>query len=654
MNTTHAMEQVDDGQHTQEGVSTERAFEADPIPSLSETITARAIAASFILGVALCAVAMKISLNSGFLPSLTVPAGLVGFYLVRAWIRALDCCFQVPHQLPFTRQENTVIQTCVVACSAITFSGGFGTYILAMGKNAAGGDVRDGKNIVEPSIGRTVAFLFLVSFSGMFVLMPFRKVMIIRHRLTYPNGMATAHLINSFHTPQGASKARQQVEMLFRSLGGTMLWNMFQWFFAAAKGCGFGVFPIFGLEAYKHGFYFDFSMSNIGIGMLCPYTITVSMFIGSVVSWGLVSPYLATKAGVWYSSHLSPSSLSGIRGYKVFIGVSMILADGLFNFLSIVAYTLHTMRKRRSRQQPIIIQGGGCGGGSEADDGDTQPLPFHCLNAAAEQPKKSFDDRRRAQVFLRDHISNSVNIACYVLLSMVSVAAIPYLYPQMRRAHVALIYLAAPVVAFCDAYAFGVTDMNLSSTYGKLAMVLVGSSVGRNDGGVVAGLVACGIVMGTMSNANNLMQDLKTGYLTLTSPHTDGIPMHSLWLCKLFFALALALSVFREVAMWKRWRVARYIPSIICVAIAFVVPARIPIDMFVGSLVLYLWRRADPSKAPTFSMAVASGMICGDGLGMLLSSTMALMHARAPICIKFMSRTDNVKLDAFLATLPVT
>ncbi|AQK61103.1 putative metal-nicotianamine transporter YSL7 [Zea mays] len=403
MNTTHAMEQVDDGQHTQEGVSTERAFEADPIPSLSETITARAIAASFILGVALCAVAMKISLNSGFLPSLTVPAGLVGFYLVRAWIRALDCCFQVPHQLPFTRQENTVIQTCVVACSAITFSGGFGTYILAMGKNAAGGDVRDGKNIVEPSIGRTVAFLFLVSFSGMFVLMPFRKVMIIRHRLTYPNGMATAHLINSFHTPQGASKARQQVEMLFRSLGGTMLWNMFQWFFAAAKGCGFGVFPIFGLEAYKHGFYFDFSMSNIGIGMLCPYTITVSMFIGSVVSWGLVSPYLATKAGVWYSSHLSPSSLSGIRGYKVFIGVSMILADGLFNFLSIVAYTLHTMR-----------------------------------------------------------------------------------------------------------------------------------------------------------------------------------------------------------------------------------------------------------KAPTFSMAVASGMICGDGLGMLLSSTMALMHARAPICIKFMSRTDNVKLDAFLATLPVT
>lgn len=443
-------------------------------------------------------------------------------------------------------------------------------------------------------------------------------------------------------------------------------------------------------------YYFDFSMSNIGIGMLCPYIITVSMFIGSVISWGIISPYLATKAGIWYPSNLSSNSLSGIKGYKVFIGVSMILADGLFNFLSIVLCTLYSTCKRR--KQPMQ--------GDNEVDSDMQ-LPFHSLNATEqEKVKKSFDDRRRAQVFVRDQISNPVNIICYILLSMVSTIAIPYLYPQMRHSHVALIYLVAPVIAFCDAYAFGVTNMNLSSTYGKLAMLLIGSCVGRNDGGVIAGLVSCGIVMGTMSNSNNLMQDLKTGYLTLTSPHAvfisqaigttfgciinpamfwifykvqngdfdifdapyaqvyrsiamlsadrNGLPMHCLWLCKLFFALALVLSMFREVATWKQWRVARYMPSIICVAIAFVVPARIPIDMFMGSLVLYLWRYTNPSTASTSSMAVASGLICGDGLGMLLSSTMALTHVRAPICIKFMSRSDNVKLDAFLATLPMT
>jgi len=687
------MEHVND---PQEGISTERAFEADPIPSLSETITLRSLVVSLILGASLSAVAMKISLNSGFLPPLTIPAGLIGFYLSRALIRVLDY-FEVAH-LPFTRQENTVIQTCVAACSAITFSGGFGTYILAMGKEAAGGDIGDGKNIVEPSIGRLITFLFLVSFSGMFILMPLRKVMIIRHGLTYPSGMATAQLINSFHTPQGANNARQQVHILFRSLGGTIFWNAFQWFFTAAKGCGFRAFPVFGLEAYKHGFYFDFCMTNIAIGMLCPYIITVSLFIGSVISWGIVSPYIAAKEGIWYTTELSTATLGNMRGYKVFIGVSMILADGLFNFLSIMFCTLCAMYKRR--RQPMQ--------GQDGSDGDSDmQLPFHSLNAAEKQKTmQSFDDRRRAQVFVRDHIPNGVSILCYILLSALCVVAIPYLYPQIRPHHVALIYLAAPVFAFCDAYGFGVTDMNLSSTYGKLAMLLVGSVVGCDNGGVIAGLVSCGIVMATMCNSNNLMQELKTGYLTLTSPRAvfisqaigtglgcvinpvmfwafykaqdgdtnlfdapyarvyrgiamlsaggKGLPLHSLWLCKLFFALALALSVFRDVASRKQWRVAPYMPSTICVAIAFVVPARMPIDMFLGSLVMYLWRRADSGKALTFSAAVASGLICGDGLGNLLSSMVALTHATAPMCIKFVSSSENVKLDAFLATLTRT
>jgi hypothetical protein len=73
--------------------------------------------------------------------------------------------------------------------------------------------------------------------------------------------------------------------------------------------------------------------------------------------------------------------------------------------------------------------------------------------------------------------------------------------------------------------------------------------------------------------------------------------------------------------------------------------------VFMGSLGMYLWRRADPLKAQAFSTAAAARLICGDGLGILLSSVVALTHARAPICIKFVSSTNNVRLDAFLATL---
>ena len=35
-------------------------------------------------------------------------------------------------QLQWCLQENTVVQTCVVACSSLAFSGGFGCYLLSM------------------------------------------------------------------------------------------------------------------------------------------------------------------------------------------------------------------------------------------------------------------------------------------------------------------------------------------------------------------------------------------------------------------------------------------------------------------------------------------------------------------------------------------
>ncbi|KAM3317366.1 hypothetical protein ACQJBY_035171 [Aegilops geniculata] len=683
-----------------EGMSTERTYEAEPVPSLSETITARSLAVSFVLGVTLTVVAMKISLNSGFLPSLSIPACLLGFYLSRALIRLLEY-MEVSH-LPFTRQENTVIQTCVAACTTIAFSGGFGTFLLAMGRKSAGDDhVKYDVNVEEPSIPRMIAFLYLVSFAGIFIIMPFRKVMIIRHQLTFPSGTATAHLINSFNTPHGATHAKLQVSMLFKSLAGSLAWSVFQWFFSAGKDCGFKTFPTFGMEAYRQGFFFDFGMTNVGIGMICPYAITLSMLVGSAVSWGFLWPYIETKEGDWYPADLRSGSLSGIKGYRVFIGVSMILADGLFNFLSIMFRTSRTMTKRR--KQPMSSAGGNV----------NQPFQ-HLIGEGPdmEQQKtaKSFDERRRAQVFLRDSIPNMITIGVYILLAALSTAAVPILYRQLHYYHVALVYLMAPLFTFCNVYGYGLTDMNLSSTYAKITMLVFGSWVGLRDGGVVAGLVACGIMMCTLSNGGDVMQDLKTGYLTLTSPRAvliseligtafgclinptvfwvfykvyktgeaaggdipdvpyarvyrgmamlsvgqDGLPRHSMLLAKIFFMLALALCMLRELASRWEWRVQAYLPSTVAMAVAFFVPPDMSIGMCVGSLVLWLWERTDPLEERMLSSPVASGLICGDGLGSLVSSLLTLTKATAPICIKFLSRGDNEKLDAFLAKMPAT
>lgn len=69
----------------------------------------------------------------------------------------------------------------------------------------------------------------------------------------------------------------------------------------------------------SYRFYFDFSSTYVGVGMICPYIVNISLLLGAVVSWGIMWPIIETKKGIWYSSELSESSLHGIQGYRVYL-----------------------------------------------------------------------------------------------------------------------------------------------------------------------------------------------------------------------------------------------------------------------------------------------------------------------------------------------
>ena len=99
----------------------EMLFQDKDVPSWREQLTIRAFVVSFILGVLLTFTVMKLNLTTGIIPSLNVSAGLLGFFFVKTWTKFLEKAGMLKQ--PFTRQENTVIQTCVVATSGIAFSG---------------------------------------------------------------------------------------------------------------------------------------------------------------------------------------------------------------------------------------------------------------------------------------------------------------------------------------------------------------------------------------------------------------------------------------------------------------------------------------------------------------------------------------------------
>ncbi|XP_010940334.1 probable metal-nicotianamine transporter YSL12 [Elaeis guineensis] len=674
------------GEGEAEAMSMERVFDEKPVPTWREQLTVRAFAVSALLGVMFSIIVMKLNLTTGIIPSLNVSAGLLGFFFVRTWARVLEKTGLLKQ--PFTRQENTVIQTCVVATSGIAFSGGFGSYLFAMSDTIAKQttEENDAQNIKNPKLGWMIGFLFVVSFLGLFSLVPLRKIMIIDYKLTYPSGTATAHLINSFHTPQGAKLAKKQVRTLGKFFVVSFLWGFFQWFYTAGDDCGFAAFPTLGLQAYEHKFYFDFSATYVGVGMICPYLVNISVLLGGILSWGIMWPLIDAKKGDWYPAGLSPTSLHGLQGYRVFIAIALILGDGLYNFFKVLGRTISTFISQVKSK------------------GNAATLPISDDSSPITTSGISFDDRRRTELFLRDQIQKPIAFGGYVVVAAVSIATLPHIFPQLKWYYVLVAYIFAPVLAFCNAYGCGLTDWSLASTYGKLAIFTIGAWAGASNGGVLAGLAACGVMMSIVSTASDLMQDFKTGYLTLTSPRSmfvsqvigtamgcviapsvfwlffkafkdigvpgseypspnalvyrnmailgvDGfssLPKHCLTLCYIFFGAAILINLLRDVVGKK---VARFIPLPMAMAIPFYLGSYFAIDMCVGSLILFVWELIDKAKAATFGPAVASGLICGDGIWTLPQSVLALVQVKPPICMKFLSRSMNAKVDTYIATL---
>lgn len=300
------------------------------------------------------------------------------------------------------------------------------------------------------------------------------------------------------------------------------------------------------------------------------------------------------------------------------------------------------------------------------------------------------EERLRNETFVRDGIPSWFAASGYVALAAVSTAAVPMIFPQVRWYLVLCCYLVAPALAFCNSYGTGLTDWSLASTYGKIGLFVFASLVG-SDGGVVAGLAACGVMMSIVSTAADLMQDFKTGYLTLSSPRSmflsqligtamgcviapltfwmywtafdigapDGaykapyaviyremailgvegfsaLPKHCLAICCGFFAAALLINLLRDVTPV---RISRFIPIPMAMAVPFYIGAYFAIDMFVGTVILFIWERINRKSAEDFAGAVASGLICGDGIWTVPSAVLSIFKINPPICMSFQPST---------------
>ncbi|KAK9076620.1 hypothetical protein SSX86_004954 [Deinandra increscens subsp. villosa] len=627
----------------------------------TQQITVRGIVASVVLGCIYSIIAMKLNLTTGMTPNMNVSAALLAFVFMRSWTKMLQK--SGISSVPFTRHENTMIQTSSVACYSIAIGGGYGSYLLGLDKKTyelAGGANSPG-TYKDPGVGWMMGYSFLVCFIGLFVLIPLRKVLIVDYKLVFPSGMATGVLINGLHS-QGDDMARKQVKGFAKYFSASFLWGFFQWFFTGKDGdCGFGQFPTFGLKAWKNTFYFDFSMTYVGTGMICPHIVNLSMLFGAVVSWGIMWPLIGNKKGDWFPTGMPESSMKSLNGYKTFISIALILGDGLYNFIKILCITSMSVRGRfkTNKLTPGIIE-----------------------------KKANEEEQKMNENFIRETIPMSIGGIGYIIFAAIAVIAIPYMFPEVKWYYVIIAYIFAPSLAFCNAYGAGLTDFNMAYNYGKIGLFMMAALSGKDDG-VVAGMAGCGLVKSVVSVSCILMHDLKTGQLTLTSPRTmllsqaigtaigcivsplsfllfykafdignpngeykapyaiiyrnlailgvqgfSALPKHCLQLCYGFFAFAVAINMIKDLLPKK---IGKWMPLPICMAVPFLVGGYFAIDMCIGSLVVFVWHKVNAKEVDSMVPAVASGLICGEGMWSLPASVLALAKINPPICMEFLT-----------------
>ncbi|KAM3388558.1 hypothetical protein ACQJBY_010983 [Aegilops geniculata] len=591
------------------------AHAAGRVPPWTEQLTLRGLVVSVAVGTMYSVIVMKLNLTTGLNPTLNVSAALISFVMLRGWTQALARLGRIVR--PLTRQENTVVQTCAVACYSIGAAGGFGSYLLGLNKKTyemAGVDMEGNVGTKEPGVGWMMGFLFAVAFVGILALVPLRKILVIDYKLTYPSGTATAVLINGFHASKGDDVAK---------------------------------------------FFFDFNLTYVGAGMICPHLVNISLLLGSILSWGVMWPLIADLKGNWYPADLPESSMRSLQGYKAFICIALILGDGIYNFTKIILKTVMSMLDK-SKQK----------------------------NAKNGEDTLSLVEQHRNEVFIRDSLPNWLAFLGYFALSVVAVITIPRMFPELKWYYAVVAYLLAPALGFSNAYGSGLTDINMAFNYGKVALLILAAAVGKEHG-VVAGMVGCGMVKCMTSISADLMQDFKTGHLTLTSPRSmliaqiigtamgcvispltfyvfynafdignqdspwkapyaliyrniailgvegfSALPMHCLQLCCGFFAFALVANLMRDFLPQKY---GKWVPLPMAMGFPFLVGASFAIDMCAGSLIVYIWHRIDRSKAAHMVPAVASGFICGDGLWIFPASLLALAKITPPMCMAFAS-----------------
>lgn len=554
-------------------------------------------------GCVLGAMVCAMNIYFGLKTGWSIGGSLIAAILSFALFSAVRSAF--PAVPRFSTLETNIAQTAGSAAGSMTSAAGLLSAIPAMGM-----------------LGFELGYLELtlwaasVAWLGVFYAVPLRRQMVVVEKLRFPTGTATAATIVAMFSEGGDAVRKARYLLGFGLLAG--VFTLGTYFVTPLSHppleTWIGGAVLVGLATY--GFSLLLSPLMTGAGILIGPRVGASLLVGAILGWGVLAPWVESQG---YVTGATMSYADGARGWILWPGVAIMVADALTSLALSWRTILATFRR-------------------PGDD------PNAVDNAS-----------------IRDQIPNAWWMGGLAVATVFTVIVAWRLFEipwWMTLLAVAL----SSVLAMIAVRSTGETDINPIGGMGKITQVVYGAIA---PGSMSTNLMAAAITGSGASQAGDMMQDLKTGYLLGASPRKqliaqlagitagilicvpiyivfdqayeigidpnvpapaahawkamaevlskglEALPQHATFAVLGGLLFGIAMPVIRSVMPDS---VKHWVPSGLAVGIAFIVPAYYSVAMFLGAMLYQLWMAFDRDSANALGFAVASGLVAGEGL----------------------------------------
>ena len=529
-----------------------------------QNFTFRGVLFGLVVGVVIVFSNTYFGLQTGWISGMSMPSALLGF----AFFKVLS-----PYlRMKFSPVENVLIQSVSGSVGTMPLGCGFVGVIPALEFLLKRGEQGDVMTFffhgVEPSGERTggikislpklMLWAVGICLFGVVFAVPLRREVIIREKLKFPSGTATALMIGVLHGEKGeAQVVRQEESQTPKSRTGEddleresliagqessrsqdtspapetggqrnshkddqANWrkNIRNMFLAFLVSAGYTIttyfmpfmrnLPIFGRPLAKSWLWtLNPSPAYVGQGIIMGPATTAHMLFGAIVGWAILSPLAKSKD--WASGPVDDWE-DGSKGWIVWISLAIMLADALVSLGWLVTQPLlrtlvsilptEFFSPRTQGYRPISSR--------HKHRRSDHPGSPQEIEPEADAPPSHLVSTK---TFL---ISLAVSIILYYVSVHISFSSF------LTFGHTTLALVLSLFLSLLGVRALGETDLNPVSGISKLTQLLFAAliplSVSQNA--IPVNLLAGAISESAALQAGDLLQDLKTGHLLGAAP----------------------------------------------------------------------------------------------------------------------------------------